>query len=420
MASSGFSSPQDHRLSFADSELLTVSGGTCVCLRVRRHGKWHFVKQLRPELAGDPRYVEAMRKEFETGYRLDHPALARYVELGDDYIMMEYVDGQPLDEFADTHPDVMADRAAARRLVEQLLDAVRYLHHHQVLHLDLKPANILVTRIGHDLRLIDFGFCYTDAWRDTTGLTAVWAAPEQLAGGPVDERTDIYALGRILQSLPLPKAYVRLTRRCTTADPGQRFQSVDQILAALPHRHRWPIVAEAAAVVLAIAGWLQRDRLIPQQAATITDTADTALTIPADTLAPPTIEPDTHATTVPAQRTIQADTSPAPIEEPTPTEERPSSAASTPSADGSQATATTAPPRHIQSIERSVQDNIDELYLQARSSQRTPRIIFLRQALPQQLDELIEHYSSVGNYEKVSEYTYKRQVVMQVFNEMGL
>ncbi|MBR6284582.1 MAG: hypothetical protein IKR25_09850, partial [Muribaculaceae bacterium] len=102
------------------------------------------------------------------------------------------------------------------------------------------------------------------------------------------------------------------------------------------------------------------------------------------------------------------------------TEERPPAAAPTPSTDESQATATTAPPRHIQSLERAVQENIDELYLQARSSQRTPRIIFLRQALPQQLDELIEHYSSVGNYEKVSEYTYKRQVVMQVFNELGL
>ena len=416
--SSGFSTAEP-ATKFTDGELVTAVGSTCVCHRVRRHGKWHFVKRLRPELAGDPRYVEAMRKEFETGYGLDHPALARYVELGDDYIMMEYVDGTPLDEFAAHRPDVFANAATAWRLVSQLLEAVRYLHHHQVLHLDLKPANILVTRIGHDVRLIDFGFCYTDTWRDTTGLTAAWAAPEQLCGGVVDERTDIYALGRILESLPLPRRYRRAAQRCLESDPARRYQNIDQLLTALAPRRRWPIAAAVAVVALAITGWLVRDHPVsqPQPA-----TDDTVHPPPADTLAAPIEALDTAPVTAPIppppsetapEAASPADAPPTAIEDPEP-------APATEPAPAAETSHNTAPPRHIQSLEQDVQDNINELYRQATSFQRTPRIIFLRQTLPQQFDELINYYVQAGNYVKVSEYTYKRQVVMQVFDEMGM
>ena len=175
MESSGF----DATISLpSDAERLTASGATCDCYRIRRYGKLLFVKRLKPSLAGDPRYRAALRKEFETGYTLEHPSLVRYVECGDDYIVMDYVDGVALDEFAEGHPEFFSDRKAVRRLLLQLAEAVQYLHHHQVLHLDLKPANILLTRIGHDVRLIDFGFCYTDAFPDTTGRTAAYVAPE--------------------------------------------------------------------------------------------------------------------------------------------------------------------------------------------------------------------------------------------------
>ena len=255
MESSGF----DATISLpSDAERLTASGATCDCYRIRRYGKLLFVKRLKPSLAGDPRYRAALRKEFETGYTLEHPSLVRYVECGDDYIVMDYVDGVALDEFAEGHPEFFSDRKAVRRLLLQLAEAVQYLHHHQVLHLDLKPANILLTRIGHDVRLIDFGFCYTDAFPDTTGRTAAYAAPEQLQpGGTLDVRTDIYALGRVMQSLPLPGGYGSIIARCTAADPAERYPSVDALIAALqPRRHHgWLALVPALALIAAAAIW---------------------------------------------------------------------------------------------------------------------------------------------------------------------
>ena len=222
---------------------LSVGGATCECYSVRLHGKLHFLKRLKPELRTDPRYVAALQKEFETGYQLDHPHLVRYVSLTDCDLLMDYVDGETLSQFAEHHPDYFKTRRNAKRFLLQLLSVVSYLHKHQVLHLDLKPDNILITRVSHDVKLIDLGFCYTDSYIDTTGHTDKYAAPEQINGSTqVDVRTDIYAIGRILQALPFPSAYDKLIKKCTKDDPEKRYQSVEELMVAVEkinNRKRW-------------------------------------------------------------------------------------------------------------------------------------------------------------------------------------
>lgn len=170
----------DVQLSFPDAELLPVGGSTCDCYRVKLYGKLHFMKRLKPEFRTDPRYVSALQKEFETGYRLDHPHLVHYVSKGDDYLLTEYVEGLTLGAFVADHPDYFKSRKNTNRFLTQLLDVVGYLHQHQVIHLDLKPSNILMTRIGHDVKLADLGYCYTDTYTDTMGRTDKYAAPEQI------------------------------------------------------------------------------------------------------------------------------------------------------------------------------------------------------------------------------------------------
>ena len=76
MDSSSFS---DIQQTYPDAERLPVGGSTCDCYRVKLYGKFHFMKQLKPELRTDPRYVAAMQKEFVTGYGLEHPHLVRYI-----------------------------------------------------------------------------------------------------------------------------------------------------------------------------------------------------------------------------------------------------------------------------------------------------------------------------------------------------
>ena len=233
------SSFSDIQQSFPDAELLPVGGSTCDCYRVRFYGKLHFLKRLKPEFRTDPRYVSALQKEFETGYRLDHPHLVRYVSKGDDYLLTEYVDGENFAQFAANHPEYFKSRKQTDRFLSQLLDVVGYLHQHQIVHLDLKPENILITRIGHEVKLTDLGYCYADAYTDTMGHTDKYAAPEQLnVSSIVDARTDIYAIGKILQTLPNSNIYNKVIARCTATNPSDRYQSIEELQSALkPSTH---------------------------------------------------------------------------------------------------------------------------------------------------------------------------------------
>lgn len=263
MESSQFSDSQSR---FETVEQIDTRGATCDTFRVKLYGKLHFLKRLKAGLAGDIRYQEALRKEFETGYRLEHPNLVRYISLDSDSILMEYVDGQSLSQCLATDPDYFSKRKNADKFVRQLLDAVSYLHSHQVLHLDLKPDNILLTRINGDVKLIDLGCCYTDSFPDTTGHTDAFAAPEQLTSGVVDVRTDIYAIGRILECLPNHTIFNKVIARCTAEDPSDRYQSVEEILRDVSRRkHYWPVVAVllSICVVLAVAIALNHGDRIP-------------------------------------------------------------------------------------------------------------------------------------------------------------
>ncbi|MBP5715315.1 MAG: protein kinase [Prevotella sp.] len=243
----------DRQSRFEAVEQMETQGATCDTFRVKLYGKLHFLKRLKAEYAGDIRYHEALRKEFETGYRLEHPNLVRYISLDSDSILMEYVEGEPLSQRLVTQPDYFTKRKNTDKFIRQLLDVVGYLHSHQVLHLDLKPDNILLTRINDDVKLIDLGCCYTDFFPDTTGHTNAFAAPEQLSGGVVGIPTDVFAIGKILECLPAHTLYNKVIARCTAEDPSARYQSVEEILHDVSHGRRyWRVVAILAALVAAI------------------------------------------------------------------------------------------------------------------------------------------------------------------------
>ena len=249
MDSSQFS---DNQSRFDAIEQVESQGATCDTFRVKLYGKLHFLKRLKAEYAGDIRYREALRKEFETGYQLEHPNLVRYLSLDKNGILMEYVDGETLSQRLAKNPDYFNEQKHTDKFVRQLLGVLGYLHSHQVLHLDLKPDNILLTHINNDVKLIDLGFCRTDAFVDTQGYTSGFAAPEQLSGGEVDVRTDIYAFGKILALLPNHSLYNKVIARCTAENPSARYQSIDEILYDINHRRRYFLYAAAFAAIVAV------------------------------------------------------------------------------------------------------------------------------------------------------------------------
>jgi len=245
---SSFSGNQQDSL----KESLPVSGFMCEAYRVKIYGKLHFLKKLKPEHEDNILFREALRKEFEIGFRLEHPNIVRYVSFHDDEILMEYVDGEDLLAFLKNHPTYFDDAEHFDKFVGQLLSALQYLHDNQVLHLDLKPENIMLTRIGCDVKVVDLGCCYSDTFVDSTGYTTQYAASEQLAGRKVDVRTDIYAVGKILELLPHhPTIYNKVIKRCLDKNPQNRYQTIAELQKALSVRNynKKKIVAAVSIVV---------------------------------------------------------------------------------------------------------------------------------------------------------------------------
>jgi len=144
---------------------------------------------------------------------LNHPNIARLYEGGmttdgRPYFVMEYVEGQPIDEFADTRRLSITERL---QLFECVCDAVHHLHVNLVVHRDLKPGNVLVTKDG-DPKLVDFGIAKllhpglspSDAGPTATEMrlmTPEYASPEQVRGDPITIASDIYSLGVVLYEL---------------------------------------------------------------------------------------------------------------------------------------------------------------------------------------------------------------------------
>lgn len=141
---------------------------------------------------------------------LDHPHIARLVdggvtEAGVPFVAMEFIDGQPIDEYCRHRQPSLPERL---QLFRQICDAVHYAHRNLIVHRDVKPANILVTREG-EAKLLDFGIAkllrpelgaYTQAVTQPFDrlMTPEFASPEQLRGEPISTATDVYSLGLIL------------------------------------------------------------------------------------------------------------------------------------------------------------------------------------------------------------------------------
>jgi eukaryotic-like serine/threonine-protein kinase len=189
---------------------------------------------------------------------LNHPNVCTLYDIGPDYLVMEFIDGEPL------RGPVAAD--AGVRLACQIASALESAHQRGVLHRDLKPANVMVS--SGSVKLLDFGIATLrgsdpEATRTTEGAvvgTVAYMSPEQAVGKAVDERSDIFSLGAVLYELisgerafagesaaevlsailrddprPLaaPEAVGRIVMRCLRKSPADRYQQMRDVRLAL-------------------------------------------------------------------------------------------------------------------------------------------------------------------------------------------
>ena len=272
------------------------------------------VKILPADFAADARLRIRFEREARTISQLDHPHICALFDVGENYLVMELLDGRTLAESIDNRGRLSL--AEVTRYGAQIADALARAHRAGVVHRDVKPGNIMITKAG--AKLLDFGLAKSFASDDDVEKTAPrtltskgtvlgtlqYMAPEQIAGSEADARTDIFALGAVLYEMvsgrvafegttrteliaaivtgepkPLsdvPAALQHAIARCLKKDRDDRWQSAQDVAEELrwigsgaatmvaappvPGRRRWREAAAWLAAVLfaaiAVAAWL--------------------------------------------------------------------------------------------------------------------------------------------------------------------
>ena len=215
-----------------------------------------FLKALNKEHGASTENLARLQREykiFEMLYGNEH--IVRCIGWREDAevgpcIVMEYVDGETLADYLKTSPS-NKDR---KRILNELLDALAFIHSHQVVHNDLKSENILITRNGHNVKLIDFGYADCDSNSDkATGGTIAYASPELLNQEVTDATSDIYSLGFIIKAL-FPHRYGGIVRKCQCKKASRRYRNVEEVRRALSLRDdvgriMWPLLLVVSMLV---------------------------------------------------------------------------------------------------------------------------------------------------------------------------
>ena len=264
-----------------DYELLSDSGHNLV-YRAQMGGKWVVLKAAKPTEGEQTRNQLLLEREFEIMHRLDSIYVVQTISMVDDpqlgrAILMEYVHGRSLDKFVAGNPT----STERRRVADELMEALIFLHDRQIVHGDLKPSNILITDSGNHVRLIDFGFSDNEAFiAKNIGTSPSISSPDQLPTNVLKPERDIYALGKML-ALLFPHSLKPVIRRCLASDRS-RYISVRQVRAAL-HRYwriRWlmPWILAITTIIAFVIVFLPN----PTETAQISEIqTDTEVVVPA-------------------------------------------------------------------------------------------------------------------------------------------
>src|ERR1700685_414105 len=178
-----------------------------------RLGRQVAIKLLRRDLARDPTFQARFRREAQSAASLNSPSIVAVYDTGEDmmtgvpvpYIVMEYVDGRTVRDLLQDGHRLLPERSL--EIIDGVLRALDYSHQAGIVHRDIKPGNVMVTRNG-DVKVMDFGIAraMSDAQATMTQTaqvigTAQYLSPEQARGERVDSRSDLYSTGCLLYEL---------------------------------------------------------------------------------------------------------------------------------------------------------------------------------------------------------------------------
>jgi serine/threonine protein kinase/tetratricopeptide (TPR) repeat protein len=238
------------------------------------------VKTLPAELAGDAAALDRLRREVLLARRVAHPNVCRIHELHQDledddglaFISMEFLEGETLGQRLKRSGAIPASEALG--LLEQLGEGLGAIHREGLVHRDFKPGNVMLVRATEGQRAVvmDFGIARPLSPEDGSGPTVTasvgtprYMAPEQVRGGELGPRTDVYAFALVAQEMVtgappgvdgtevrLPAGWAPPIRRATRTLPSRRFDRPVDVARAL-RRGRRPVVLAASAALLLLA-----------------------------------------------------------------------------------------------------------------------------------------------------------------------
>ncbi|HKD18029.1 MAG TPA: serine/threonine-protein kinase, partial [Thermoanaerobaculia bacterium] len=270
------------------------------------------LKLIRSDIAEDPDTLERFKREIQLSSRVTHPNVLRVFDLGESdgikFLTMQFVDGRDLSTILKKQGKLPNERLL--KIFRQVAEGLKAAHDQGVIHRDLKPQNIMIDSHDH-VYVTDFGLAKHAEQSGMTQTGAVigtpfYMSPEQVKGEPVDQRSDIYALGVILYQMAagvvpfsggtpfeimmkrvqrpaqpvvelnaeLPRYVQKVIERCMAVDATLRYQNVAEILEDLDAEsvrssprynallRRWvkpAIAASVVAILLAAGGiWIAR------------------------------------------------------------------------------------------------------------------------------------------------------------------
>lgn len=246
-------------------------GGMAEVFKGRDHKLNRFVavKVLKEEFRGNGSFVKKFKEEAQAAAGLAHPNIVNVYDVGDEngiyYIVMELVEGITLKNYIERKGRLTIKEATS--IAIQMSAGLEVAHNNQIVHRDIKPQNIIISREGK-VKVTDFGIAKATTPQTTTSTamgSVHYASPEQARGGYVDHRSDIYSLGIVLyemvtgrvpfdgdtavavavkhlqEEMAPPSAYCRdipysleqIIRKCTEKSPDRRYQDIGDLLADL-------------------------------------------------------------------------------------------------------------------------------------------------------------------------------------------
>src|SRR3954447_6007897 len=241
------------------------------------------LKALFPEYAREPSFVERFRREAQAAANLNHPNIVSIYDWGQEsgtyFIVMEYVEGRSLRDLIRSEAPLDANHAA--EITAEIASALSFAHRNGVVHRDVKPGNVLLTRSGN-VKVTDFGIARAGASDGLTQTgsvmgTATYFSPEQAQGLAVDGRSDVYSLGIVLYEMvtggapftgdspvavaykhvredavapsqrnpDVPRDLEQIVMTALAKDPAQRYQTADDMRADLLRFRRGRPLASA-------------------------------------------------------------------------------------------------------------------------------------------------------------------------------